>query len=161
MKIDLKGFTEKFYQETCTGERKQVLNTLTTLKKMGIWFQIVMLVIPTLNDSEKDFKEMCVWIKENLGVDMPVHFTRFHPTYKMKDLPPTPVKTLEMARKAALDTRLRFPYVANVPGHEGENTYCPHCQNIVIRRAGLSILENHLKDNTCKDGNQSIPGIWS
>ena len=109
VKIDLKSFTEKFYQETCTGELKPVLNTLPTLKKMGMWFEIVMLVIPTLNDSEKEFREMCAWIKENLGPDVPIHFTRFHPTYKIKNLPPTPVKTLEMARKVALDTGLHFP----------------------------------------------------
>ena len=161
VKIDLKSFTEKFYQETCTGELKPVLNTLTTLKKVGIWFEIVMLVIPTLNDSEKEFREMCAWIKENLGPDVPIHFTRFHPTYKIKNLPPTPVKTLEMARKVALDTGLHFPYVGNVPGHDGENTYCPHCKNIVIRRAGFSILENHLKGNKCKDCDQPIPGIWA
>jgi len=161
VKIDLKSFTEKFYQETCTGELKPVLNTLQTLKKIGMWFEIVMLVIPTLNDSEKEFREMCAWIKENLGPDVPIHFTRFHPTYKIKNLPPTPVKTLEMARKVALDTGLHFPYVGNVPGHEGENTYCPHCKNIVIRRAGFSILENHLKDGTCKDCDKPIPGIWA
>jgi pyruvate formate lyase activating enzyme len=162
VKIDLKGFTEKFYQETCSGELKPVLNTLTTLKKIGIWFEIVMLVVPTLNDSEKEFREMCTWIKENLGQDVPVHFTRFHPTYKIKNLPPTPVKTLEIARNIALDTGLHFPYVGNVPGHEGENTYCPHCQHVVIRRAGFSILGNNLKeDNKCKDCNQHIPGIWT
>ncbi|MFN3530935.1 MAG: AmmeMemoRadiSam system radical SAM enzyme [Candidatus Brocadia sp.] len=161
VKIDLKGFTEKFYQEICTGELKPVLNTLQTLKKVGIWFEIVMLVIPTLNDGEKEIREMCVWIKENLGIDVPVHFTRFHPTYKIKNLPPTPVKTLEMARKVALDTGLHFPYVGNVPGHAGENTYCPHCQHIVIRRAGFSILENHLKDGKCKGCDGPIPGVWA
>lgn len=160
VKIDLKGFTEKFYQETCTGELEPVLNTLVTLKKIGIWFEIVMLMIPTLNDGEKEIREMCVWIKENLGTDVPVHFTRFHPTYKIKNLPPTPVKTLEMARKVALDTGLHFPYVGNVPGHAGENTYCPHCQHIVIRRAGFSILENQIKDNKCRGCNGPIPGVW-
>ncbi len=160
MKIDLKGFTEKFYQETCSGELKPVLNTLQTLKKLGIWFEIVVLVVPTLNDKEKEFRDMCLWIKENLGMDVPIHFTRFHPTYKLKNLPPTSVKTLEMARKIALDTGLRFPYVGNVPGHEGENTYCPHCRHIVIKRAGFSIVENRLKDNACMDCKQPIPGIW-
>lgn len=104
---------------------------------------------------------MCVWVKENLGADVPVHFTRFHPTYKIKNLPPTPVKTLEMARKIAIDTGLHFPYVGNVPGHEGENTYCPHCRNILIKRAGFSILENHLKENKCKNCDQFIPGVWT
>ncbi len=161
VKIDLKGFTEKFYQEICTGELKPVLNTLLTLKKAGIWFEIVMLIIPTLNDGEKELRELCTWVKEHLGTEVPIHFTRFHPTYKIKNLPPTPVKTLQMAREIALDAGLHFPYVGNVPGHEGENTYCPHCKKILIRRAGFSILENHLKDGKCKDCNQSIPGIWA
>lgn len=161
VKIDLKGFTEKFYQEVCTGELKPVLNTLLTLKKAGIWFEIVMLIIPTLNDSEKELTELCAWIKEHLGTDIPIHFTRFHPTYKIKNLPPTPVKTLQTARKIALDMGLHFPYVGNVPGHEGGNTYCPHCQKIIIRRTGFSILENNLKDGKCKDCDQTIPGIWA
>ena len=160
VKIDLKGFSEKFYRETCSGELKPVLNTLQTLKKLGIWFEIVVLVVPTLNDMENEFRDMCLWIKENLGLDVPIHFTRFHPTYKLKNLPPTSVKTLEMARKIALDTGLRFPYVGNVPGHEGENTYCPHCQHVVIKRAGFSIMENRLKDNACMDCKQPMPGIW-
>jgi len=158
VKIDLKGFSEKFYQETCNGELKPVLNTLQTLKKLGVWFEIVVLVVPTLND--KEFQDMCLWIKENLGVDVPIHFTRFHPTYKLKNLPPTSVKTLEMARKIAVDTGLRFPYVGNVPGHEGENTYCPRCRHVIIKRAGFSIIENRLKDNACMDCKQLIPGVW-
>ncbi len=160
VKIDLKGFTEKFYQDICNGELKPVLTTLQTLKKAGIWFEIVMLVIPTLNDGEKEIEEMCVWIKENLGADVPVHFTRFHPTYKIKNLPPTPVKTLEMARKVALDSGIHFPYVGNVPGHAGENTYCPHCQRIVIGRAGFSIRENRLNNNKCGGCGGPIPGVW-
>jgi len=160
VKIDLKGFSEKFYQETCSGELKPVLNTLLTLKNTGIWFEIVVLLIPTLNDNEKEIKAMCAWVRDNLGMDVPVHFTRFHPTYKIKNLPPTPVKTLETAREIACDSGLRFPYVGNVPGHEGENTYCPHCRNIAIKRAGFSIIENHLNGNICRDCKQPIPGMW-
>ncbi|HHT9148699.1 MAG TPA: AmmeMemoRadiSam system radical SAM enzyme [Candidatus Wujingus californicus] len=161
VKIDLKGFTEKFYSETCSGELKPVLNTLVALKKIGIWFEIVVLIVPTLNDSEKEIKEMCAWIKNNLGTDVPIHFTRFHPTYKIKNLPPTPVNTIENARQIAIDTGLQFPYVGNVPNHEGENTYCPHCKQVIIRRVGFSILENHIKDGKCKDCSQTISGIWS
>ena len=103
---------------------------------------------------------MCAWIKNNLGTDVPIHFTRFHPTYKIKNLPPTSVKTLETARMIAVDTGLQFPYVGNVPNHEGENTYCPHCKQVIIRRVGFSILENHIKDGKCKDCSQPIPGVW-
>ncbi|OHB98849.1 MAG: AmmeMemoRadiSam system radical SAM enzyme [Planctomycetes bacterium RIFCSPLOWO2_12_38_17] len=161
VKIDLKGFTEKFYSETCSGELKPVLDTLVALKKIGIWFEIVVLIVPTLNDSEKEIKEMCAWIKNNLGTDVPIHFTRFHPTYKIKNLPPTPLNTIENARQIAIDTGLRFPYIGNVPNHEGENTYCPHCKQVIIRRVGFSILENHIKDGKCKDCSQPIPGVWS
>ncbi|OHB69644.1 MAG: AmmeMemoRadiSam system radical SAM enzyme [Planctomycetes bacterium RBG_16_41_13] len=161
VKIDLKSFTEKFYKDVCAGELKPVLQTLKTLKDIGIWFEIVVLIIPTLNDSEAEFREMCKWVKNELGPEVPIHFTRFQPTFRIKNLPPTPVKTLENARKIALDAGLLFPYVGNVPGHNGENTYCPHCQHILIRRAGYRILENHIKDNKCKDCETVIPGIWS
>ncbi|WP_347274948.1 AmmeMemoRadiSam system radical SAM enzyme [Candidatus Kuenenia sp.] len=161
VKIDLKSFTEKFYKDVCAGELKPVLQTLKTLKDIGIWFEIVVLIIPTLNDSEAEFREMCKWIKNELGPEVPIHFTRFQPTFRIKNLPPTPVKILENAREIAFDAGLLFPYVGNVPGHNGENTYCPNCRHILIRRAGYRILENHIKDNKCKDCETVIPGIWS
>jgi len=161
IKIDLKGFTEKFYKETCSGELKPVLETLVRLKNIGIWFEIVVLIVPTLNDSEKEFKEMTKWIVANLGKDVPVHFTRFHPTYKIKNLPPTPVTTLEKAREIASSAGINFPYVGNVPGHPWENTYCPKCKSIVINRVGFYIRENNLKAGRCGKCKEKIPGVWS
>ena len=160
VKIDFKGFTEKFYKETCSGELKPVLESLTTLKETGIWFEIVVLVVPTLNDSEKELKAMCLWINKNLGSDVPIHFTRFHPTYKIKNLPPTPVKTLEKARDIAIESGLNFAYTGNIPGHPGENTYCPGCKEIVIKRIGFTILRNSLKDSKCGNCKHPIPGVW-
>jgi pyruvate formate lyase activating enzyme len=160
VKIDFKAFTDKFYKETCSGELKPVLDTLITLKEAGIWFEVVMLMIPTLNDSEKELMEMCRWIYKNLGPDVPIHFTRFHPTYKIKNLPPTPTRTLEMARNIALEAGLNFPYTGNVPGHPGENTYCPGCKKAVIKRVGFTILQNTLKGNECGNCEHPIPGVW-
>jgi pyruvate formate lyase activating enzyme len=160
VKIDLKAFTEKFYKETCFGELKPVLETLTRLKKSGIWFEIVVLVIPTLNDSEKEITAMCRWIRTYLGWDVPIHFSRFHPTYKLKNLPITPVPTLEMARRAAMDSGLPFAYIGNVPGHPGNNTYCPGCGELVIRRFGHRVIGISIHDGRCVACSREIPGIW-
>jgi len=161
VKIDLKGFTENFYKEYCSGELKPVLDTLELMKKEGMWFELVVLIIPSLNDSEEELRSMAKWVAANLGKDVPIHFSRFHPTYKLKNLPVTPVKTLDLARKIALDEGLHFAYVGNVWGHDGENTFCPGCGGIVIRRIGYKVLEVNLKDGACVSCGKVIPGIWS
>ncbi len=160
VKIDFKAFTEKFYKETCSGELKPVLDTLLTLKEIGIWFEMVVLLVPTLNDSEKELRDMCSWINDNLGPDVPIHFSRFHSTYKIKNLPPTPVKTLEKARNIAIESGLNFAYTGNVPGHPGESTYCPDCKEVVIKRVGYTILQNSLNGNECGNCKHPIPGVW-
>ena len=119
-----------------------------------------MLVIPTLNDSEGEIRAMCQWIQSELGVNVPVHFSRFHPMYKIKNLPSTPIKTLEKARTVARDTGLQYVYLGNVPGHEGENTYCPGCGELLIRRAGFHIVTNVLKAGSCPGCGMAIPGVW-
>jgi len=160
IKIDFKGFTDRFYRDVCRGELKPVLETLETLATLKIWREIVVLIIPTLNDSEAEIRGMSEWIHRNLGDDVPVHFTRFHPMYKIKNLPDTPVRTLERCRQIALAAGLHYVYVGNVPGHEGENTYCPRCQRVVIRRIGYSIVENNLQDACCRFCRQPIAGVW-
>jgi len=160
VKIDLKAFTETFYKDYCSGKLKPVLNTLKTLKKIGIWYEIVVLIIPTLNDSDGEIKEMCQWIKSELGVEVPVHFSRFHPMYKIKNLPSTPVKTLENARKVAKAAGLHYVYLGNVPGNQGENTYCPGCGEVLIRRIGYHILKNTIKGGKCPTCGHLIPGVW-
>jgi pyruvate formate lyase activating enzyme len=162
VKIDLKGFTEKFYQEICRGRLKPVLDTLATLRDLGIWYEIVVLLVPTLNDSQQEIQAMTRWIAKELGADVPVHFSRFQPMYKLVNLPPTPVKTLEMARNTALDAGLCFVYIGNVPGHAGENTYCPNCHQIAVQRAGYRIL-NVAIDETghCQNCQTRIAGLWS
>lgn len=161
VKIDFKSFKESFYTKICQGHLKPVLDTLSLLKKEGIWFEIVVLLIPTLNDNDEELKGMSKWIKQNLGVDVPLHFTRFHPTYRMTHLPPTPLSTLEKAYNIAKAEGLRFVYIGNVPGHPYENTYCEKTKKVLIRRIGYKILENHIKDGNCPYCGEKIPGIWS
>lgn len=159
VKIDLKSFSDKFYKDYCSGELAPVLKSLQVLKELGMWFEIVVLVIPTLNDSPAEIKEMVQWIFKNLGPDVPLHFSRFHPMYKIKNLPPTPVNTLETCHKIAQEAGLRFVYIGNVPGHPAENTLCPHCHKILIQRMGYAIIKNEIKDGKCSCGHP-IPGIW-
>lgn len=158
--IDLKAFTEDFYDKICNGSLKYVLNSLIILKEEKVWLEITNLVIPTLNDEIKNINEMCRWIVKNLGSDVPLHFSRFFPHYKLTNLPPTPVETLKNARKTAMDAGLKFVYIGNVR-NEAENTYCPVCKKILIERAGYQIIKNNILNGKCKFCNTSISGIWS
>jgi pyruvate formate lyase activating enzyme len=162
VKIDLKAFTEHFYKKYCDGELKPVLKTLELLKKKGIWFEIVVLIIPTLNDSLDENRRMAKWIKRNLGPDVPVHFSRFYPTYKIKNLPRTPVSMLEKIYSVAKEEGLNYVYVGNVPGHETGNTICPKCKKPVVKRWGYKIVEKNIDSaGRCKFCKTPIPGVWS
>jgi len=162
IKIDLKAFSEEYYKDICSATLRPVLSTLATIRESGTWLEIVNLMVPTLNDSDSDVESLCRWVKENLGSDVPVHFTRFYPTYKLKNLPSTTVSTVEKAREIALANGLKFPYVGNVPsGHPGESTYCPGCGDLVIRRVGYRVTAFDLKDGKCPACGTEIPGVWS
>jgi pyruvate formate lyase activating enzyme len=162
VKIDLKAFTQKFYKEMVSGELQPVLDTLALLIKEGMWTEIVYLIIPTLNDDPKELKQMCDWIAKELGPNVPIHFSRFHPQYRLKNLPPTPGKTLETARKIALDSGLNYVYIGNIPGHEGENTYCPGCKKMIIQRMGYQIIKQNLKTSgNCEFCGHKIAGVWN
>lgn len=160
VKIDVKSFSDSYYQRVVAGELKPVLETLVTLRKMGKWNEIVYLVVPTLNDSDKEFTGLARWIKANLGTDVPVHFTQFHPDYLLRNLPITPVSTLERAREIAMAEGLHFVYIGNVPGHPAENTYCPQCKRMLVQRAGFEIRQMHIRDGACQFCKQKIPGVW-
>ncbi len=160
VKIDFKAYTEKFYKDICLAKLKPVIKTLEVLKDIGIWFELVYLIIPTLNDKLKDIQKMSKWISSQLSSDIPLHFTRFHPTYILKNLPPTPISTIEKARSVALNEGMKYVYVGNVPGHEGENTYCHSCKKTLIRRFGFSVLENNISKGKCKFCGSKIPGVW-
>jgi pyruvate formate lyase activating enzyme len=161
VKIDLKSFSESYYARVVGGQLKPVLDTLVTLRAMGKWTEIVYMVVPTLNDSDREFRGLAQWIKINLGPDVPLHFTQFRPEYLLKNLPVTPVSTLERAREIADAEGLHFVYIGNVPGHPAQNTYCPQCRKIIVERAGFTA--NRLlirKDGTCPYCRNPIPGIW-
>jgi pyruvate formate lyase activating enzyme len=159
--IDLKGFTETFYRELCGGELNPVLETLKILKEEKVHLEITNLMIPTKNDEMSMVREMCLWIKKELGADTPVHFSRFYPLYKLRTLPPTPVSTLEKVRTLALSAGLEYVYIGNIPGHEAENTFCPKCKKMVIQRTGYMVGEVNLKAGKCKFCGKPIPGIWA
>ncbi len=160
IKIDLKGFTEKFYKEVVNGELKPVQNTLVAIRKQKVWNEIVYLVIPTLNDSDQDFRGMSRWVKTELGPDVPVHFTRFHPEYLLKNLPSTPVETLERAKAIGDAEGLNYVYIGNVPGHPAENTRCPKCRRVVVERNGFTIRAFHIDKGKCQFCQTPIPGMW-
>ncbi len=160
-KIDLKGFSERFYRDVCDGRLQPVLDGMVRVKQEKCWLEIVTLIIPTLNDDSAELKQLAVWVRDNLGCDVPLHFTRFMPLYRLRNLPRTPVSTLEKARQIALDAGLRFVYVGNVPGHPGENTYCPHCQTVLVRRFGMSATVEALHNGKCAKCGETIPGVWA
>jgi pyruvate formate lyase activating enzyme len=160
IKVDLKAFSEKYYKEIVNGELKPVLNSLVTMRQLDMWTEIVYLVVPTMNDSEAEIRALCQWVKNYLGPDVPVHFTRFHPYYLLKNLPPTPVKTLDRAWQIARAEGLHYVYIGNVPGHSAENTFCPGCGAVVISRSGYFIREINLNGNRCLKCNQVIAGRW-
>ena len=161
VKVDLKAFTEEFYRNTCAGELKPVLKILEQVKRSGTWLELVVLIIPTLNDSADECRRMCRWVFENLGPDVPIHFSRFHPQYRIRRLPPTPVRTLERNRTIALEAGLHYAYLGNVPGgHPGEHTYCPSCREVVIRRAGYRVRNLMKQPGVCGGCEQKIAGVW-
>jgi len=161
LKIDLKGFSPDFYRDVCSAELAPVLRSIRQAAASGIHLELVNLVVPTLNDSPAMLGDLCAWVMDNVGPDVPVHFTRFHPDYQLQHLPPTPVATLELARETALAAGLHFPYVGNVPGHPGNHTYCPACKTVLVRRRGFLIEANRLRDGHCPDCGAAIAGVWS
>ncbi len=161
IKIDLKSYSESYYRDVVRGELKPVLQTIATARRRAKWLEIVYLVVPTLNDSDADFRNMARWMKAEIGTDVPVHFTRFYPLYLLKNLPPTPVPTLERAKAIADAEGLQFVYIGNIPGHKAENTYCPQCRELLIERAGYTISQMNLKKGKCKKCGHAIPGVWA
>jgi pyruvate formate lyase activating enzyme len=161
IKIDLKGFSEEFYHKVCKAELKPVLRSIKQVSKSKAHLEIVNLVVPTLNDSDKMLNDLADWILNETGPDVPVHFTRFHPDYKLLNLPPTPVSTLERARNIAMEKGIHYAYVGNVPGHPGNNTYCPGCHKAIVKRSGMFTTEIHIKEGRCEYCGRIIAGVWN
>lgn len=158
--IDLKGFTDAYYRELTGGALQPVLDTLKRLKEWKVHTEIVTLIVPGKNDDPEQLRAMCRWIRQNLGSDVPLHFTRFSPQYKLKSLPPTPVATLDLAWKAAVAEGLHYVYIGNVPGHEAEHTTCPQCGTRLIERRGYQVEIKALREGRCQGCGLPIPGIW-
>lgn len=159
--INLKSFSEETYTKLNGGSLQPILNTLKVLKSEGVWLEITNLVVPGWTDDMNMIREMCEWLFTNGFADNPLHFSRFHPLYKLTSLPYTPLGTLEMARNIALKSGIRYVYIGNVPGTMAENTYCPSCKKVVIERRGFTIMANNLKGNACKFCNAKIAGVWT
>jgi pyruvate formate lyase activating enzyme len=161
--VDLKAFTENFYAGTCAGHLGPVLETLEYLKhETDVWFEITTLLIPGLNDSDEEIDRMTSWVAERLGQDLPMHFTAFHPDYKLLDRPPTPAATLSRARSIALANGIRYAYTGNIHDREGGSTYCPGCGVTVVERDWYRIGDYRLtEDGHCQDCGARVPGVFA
>jgi pyruvate formate lyase activating enzyme len=138
-----------------------VLETLAWLKKeTPVWFEITNLMIPTLNDDPAETRKLAEWILTHLGPDVPLHFTAFHPDFKLQDKPRTPAKTLDQARQIAFDVGLRYVYEGNIYS-DAANTSCPNCGELLVRRSWHDVLENHIKNGACPKCGLAIPGVWT
>lgn len=162
--VDIKGFNEEFYAKVAGQDAAKaldsVLQTVKIIKESGTWLELVNLMIPDYNDDPEDIKRMCKWIVDNLGADVPLHFSRFYPAFKLTMARPTPVKTLEKARQIAIDAGLRYVTVGNVPGHDANSTFCYKCGKVLIKRHHFEVLENNIKSGKCKFCNTPVAGIW-
>ncbi|MBF0500532.1 MAG: AmmeMemoRadiSam system radical SAM enzyme [Candidatus Riflebacteria bacterium] len=158
--VGLKGFTEEYYRDVVGGLLPPVLRTIEIIAKAGRHLELVTLVVPTLNDNITTIRAEADWIVKTIGHDVPLHVSRFVPQFKLKRLPPTPVETLSAARKTALEAGIKFVYTGNIPGHEGNHTYCPKCSSRLIERLGFQILNNHLVSGACPNCKTRIPGFW-
>ena len=160
--IDLKGFTEDFYHKVCYVHLQPVLETLVYVKReTNVWLEITTLLIPGLNDSERELEEMTQWVVENLSPDVPWHFTAFHPDSRMRDIPPTGAATLSRARAIAMKNGVRYAFTGNVYDPDGQATYCHHCRALLIGRDGYEITAWHLgEDGACSKCGTPCAGIF-
>ncbi|NLG51314.1 MAG: AmmeMemoRadiSam system radical SAM enzyme [Chloroflexi bacterium] len=156
--VDLKSFRDEFYRQQCKASLQPVLDSLIMMKRLGIWLEVTTLVIPGLNDSDEELRQIARFLVDNLGSETPWHVSRFHPTYKLVDRPSTPVARLHRAREIGMEEGLQFVYEGNVPGGEGESTKCPACDAMAIRRLGFSIRERNVEEGQCRCG-YKLPGV--
>jgi pyruvate formate lyase activating enzyme len=156
--VDLKSFNDEFYRKNCGARLQPILETLKLMKQLGIWVEVTTLIIPTMNDSAEELRQIAEFIL-SLGPETPWHISAFHPTYKLTRLPRTPVETLHQAQKIGLNVGLRYVYCGNVPGDDGENTYCYNCEKILIKRFGYRILKYHIKEAKCPHCGAKVDGI--
>jgi len=161
VKVDLKGYSPDFYKKVCGAELAPVLRTVKQVARAKVHLEIVNLVVPTLNDSEKMLVELSKFLAGEVGPDVPVHFTRFHPDYQLPNLSRTPVETLARARELAKAAGLRHVYVGNVPGHPGNDTLCPRCGKVLVERRSFFVTANRLEKGCCPACKEKIAGVWA
>ncbi|MEO5350549.1 MAG: AmmeMemoRadiSam system radical SAM enzyme, partial [Magnetococcus sp. YQC-3] len=159
--VDLKAFDDGFYRSVCGATLKPVLAALRIMREEGVWLEITNLVIPGLNDDLAMVRRMATWIRQELGAATPLHISRFHPQYRMRNLPPTPAEALLRCRREARDAGLEYVYVGNVPGEDAESTLCPRDGQPLLRRFGFTVQENNLKEGRCPRCAHLIPGVWT
>jgi pyruvate formate lyase activating enzyme len=160
VKIDLKSFDEAYYRDVCSSELRPVLDSITAVREAGVWLEIVYLMVPTLNDDPTRIREMARWLRANVGADVPLHFSRFCPQYRLTNLPPTPISSLERAYDVCREEGLHFVYIGNVPQNKTENTFCPSCGTMIIERRGYRVVSVAMAKGHCRFCGASIPGIW-
>ncbi|MBU4285467.1 MAG: radical SAM protein, partial [Verrucomicrobia bacterium] len=159
--ITLKGYTSSFYKDICGGTLEDVWRCIKTIAKSGKWMEVVTLIVPGLNDEENGLRSIARSLAQ-LNPDIPLHFLRFAPAYKLKLIPSTPLRTLEKARDAARREGLHFVYLSNLPGHDGANTYCPACSKLLVERVGFKVLNNRVLRGRCPACAHAIPGLdWN
>ncbi|HSW67774.1 MAG TPA: AmmeMemoRadiSam system radical SAM enzyme [Bacteroidales bacterium] len=157
--VDIKGFSSRAYANS-SAQLQPVLNTLKTIREQGVWLELVYLVIPTINNSPEEIRQMSRWVVDNLGADVPIHFSRFFPNFRLRDIAATPVRTIEMAREIALSEGVRFSTIGNVPGHRYNSTFCPECDLRLIHRVHFEVVYNKIENGRCSGCNEVIPGLW-
>ncbi len=157
--IDLKSFSDKHYRKICGARLQPVLDTIVLMKSLGVWLEITTLVIPGHNDSDDELRSIAEFIA-SVDPDIPWHVSRFYPAYKMAELNPTPAETLLHARSIGQEVGLRYVYIGNIPGKTGEDTDCPSCGRVIIKRLGYSIQQNYEKDGCCSHCKIPIAGVW-
>lgn len=158
--VDLKAFKEETYRKYVGARLQPVLDAMRVMKRLGIWLEVTTLIVPGINDDPAELRDAARFVAQELGPQTPWHISRFFPAYKMRDVPPTPLETLIKAREIGKEEGLAYIYVGNVPGEAGEDTRCPVCNSLLIRRWGYTVLENWIRDGHCPDCGAEIAGVW-
>jgi len=157
--VDLKAFSEKFYKEQCGARLAPVLKSIENMVKMGIWVEVTTLLIPGLNEDEEELRSIADFLCR-LDPSIPWHISRFHPTYRLTDVSPTPAEKLRRAREIGFEQGLRYVYTGNLPGDNGENTFCHQCGELLIARYGFQVRKNGIRQGNCPKCGTKIPGVW-
>lgn len=157
--VDLKAFSDKYYKDLCGAKLEPVLKTLELMRKMGVWLEVTTLLVPGLNDSKEELKQLARFLAA-LDPDIPWHISRFHPTYRLMNVRSTPPESIRKAKDIGYDTGLKYVYTGNLPGDDGEKTYCHQCRELLIDRYGFYVRKNVIADSRCPKCNAEIPGVW-